>query len=416
MPLHARSRSTLGEMSKPGAKHLRGACALALAVSLSGACVSPGTPSGTLGISGSRSISAVGDTARLGATFTDAKGAADVTSQAQWNSSAQTVATVSAGVVTAVGPGRTRIFASYKDAESSIEVVVGSDLRLRGRVVTALTGLPVLGATLLIEGTPQSSADESGAFDITWQSPTLRQLTVFGDGFLSRDLWVRPTTKSSVDIDVISLAAPFNAETYRKLVFNGYDGPPSSLLRWTAQPRFYIKTTVEGGLPNLCNCTHLTPGDVDAAAAAIRRTVPLLTGGQFSSVQVDSGPDDPAVTTDTIVIRMARDLGPGVGGRAQVGANPGRIDLLVADPASCGHNVHPWTVSHEVGHALGFWHHDDVGIMAPLAGTCSAGPSLVEQHLAAVAYSRPVGTNYPDFAPQSTAFLRSSSALRVIVN
>src|SRR5262245_47931592 len=111
-------------MSKVRATRLQMLHALTLAVVMSAACSSPNTPSGTLGISGSPALGTIGQTAQLGATFTDSKGTADVTSAATWSSSRPGVATVVGGVVTATGPGSTSIVAAYRDAETSIEVFV----------------------------------------------------------------------------------------------------------------------------------------------------------------------------------------------------------------------------------------------------------------------------------------------------
>jgi hypothetical protein len=228
-------------------------------------------------------------------------------------------------------------------------------------------------------------------------------------------MWLLPNTKPNLDVDVISLAPPFHAEAYRKMVFNGFDGPLWSLMRWTTEPRFCIKTSVENGGSVLCQCTHIAQNDVQVMTAMIRRLVPMFTGGRYPSVRVDSGPGEPTDTTDTIVIRMT--FFPDILGRAAVAANPGRIELTVGHPNNCGVTFFPAVLTHEVGHALGYWHHDYAGVMFPgFSDVCAnTVPTAVEQQLAAVAYTRVPGTSYPDTAQQNTAFMRPSGSPPALV-
>ena len=107
-------------------------------------------------------------------------------------------------------------------------------------------------------------------------------------------------------------------------------------------------------------------------------------------------------------------------GKANVGADPGKIWINYDRCASeCGaERISPSTLAHEVGHAMGFWHHDQGGLMDSVVHRSSCGEtrfSDIERYHASVLYSRPVGNADVDWDQPTSALLIGASAAPIVI-
>jgi hypothetical protein len=131
---------------------------------IAGCGSSPAAPAAVLAVSqGSVALSRT-STVQITATSSQAATTADVTSAATWRTSNPQVATVSAGLITAVGPGTAVITAEHAGQSRAVSVVVRRRVFVRGEVtVTNLAGQPsVDGITVTLDGQQIGGLGASG--------------------------------------------------------------------------------------------------------------------------------------------------------------------------------------------------------------------------------------------------------------
>jgi Metallo-peptidase family M12B Reprolysin-like len=274
---------------------------------------------------------------------------------------------------------------------------------LAGRLTDNITGQPVGGATLTIDGRAPVSTDGDGRWRLEGTGTAASRLatTVQAPGFVTRQTFIAWETggRADISLDLLPDRAPFDLSFYRQLVRNAHDQPGvlQPLRRWSTNPNFYVNTF------NPKTGRALEPAEITLVVQALREAVPQLTGGRFAAAAVETGDTPRAPQPNWISVSFIYDPKGDYCGLAYVGANPGEITMNYDRCASdCGSlKVAPETIAHEVGHAMGFWHTPATGIMNTLrARRCgNLQFSAQERVHAGAAYSRVQGNLDPDTDP-----------------
>jgi hypothetical protein len=317
--------------------------AVALSILLTGACSgssAPSTPTASVStISVAGTPPALGSSSQFSAVAVfNNNSTVTVTSQATWQSSNPSVATVSgAGNVTAVAAGPVQISASYSNVVGSLTFTVAQTFVLRGVVSDSTTGLPVAGATVSAtdrSGVSRSTAsDGSGAYQIPGLAIGGVTVTATAAGYLSFGPWTTGDTTLSVPL---TPRAPCPAIGFDDLLLNGVPFTTTSACgftvtattgNWTAQTSTGLPApSIQFQLPSATT----TIGEISVTAGGAQfgvQSVDLYSGmtiayvmtGLLNSTAVLTiqGTQDfrgnfvtitnrnPAARVDTLVIRLS---------------------------------------------------------------------------------------------------------------
>jgi hypothetical protein len=283
-----------------------------------------------------------------------------------------------------------------------------------GQVVDTLSSQPVPGASLTF-ASGSSTASASGAWQLQGTGSSVNQaVTLSAAGYVTRETTVRwdAAGRADVRLDLIAERAPFALSFYREFVRNTFEEPETmrSLRRWVRTPNFYIDTR------NPKTGGTLLPSEVADIERAIREAVPQITAGQFSAGAVESAPAAFTPRADYIEVVLIYEPDAAFCADAFVAANPGRIRINYERcPSSCGPYA-PETIVHEVGHAMGFWHHSGNGILNPNRPRICSNLQFsdLEREHARIAYSRPAGNMDPDRDPSTFLAVETDRPVRVV--
>ncbi len=270
---------------------------------------------------------------------------------------------------------------------------------ITGRVVAYGTNAPIAGARVAPVAGSATTTDGSGSFRLSsTQAPSSEPISVKveADGHVTRELFLRyqAGTRGDVTIDLIRNVAPFNLGFFNALVRGEFDDLDelTPVLRLETSPKFYVRTIDQNG-------RAVEPEVLGVVLPAIRKAVTDWTNGVLSVSTLETGTQTRPRTEGWIVVNITRNYSSEYCGAAYVGSTEGEIEF-VNDRCNCGSNkISGAIVSHEVGHALGFWHVSDRNsVMYPYApGNCPPGNlSASERYHSTLAYSRTRGNLDPD--------------------
>jgi hypothetical protein len=279
---------------------------------------------------------------------------------------------------------------------------------LAGRVVATVHGQPVGGAR--IEASSLSATtDGDGRFTFSQASAPgcALQATINAPSYLSRETTLgSPRGPLDLQIDLIYLASPFSLRFYKQLVRDALESPElRPLYRWTQSPRVSLHPFDDAGRP-------LPIEVMTVIREAVPRAVAEWSGGLFQGVTLEE-----VMVADWeegwIVLHALRSQSSEVCGTAGFRyRDEGRIVMasvtLTMGKCSCGsRKVSPNTVSHEIAHAMGYWHVDGPHVLGRAGGGCTSLEKQVitplEAAHARIAYQRPPGNRDPDRDPNGFA-------------
>ena len=283
-------------------------------------------------------------------------------------------------------------------------------------MVDTVTRAPVPGALVTPSwDLPAVTAGPDGTYElgaVPFPPTGPYDLTISADGFVTRTVWLnwQPGARSGVTLDVIRDAPPFSMQFYNEMVRGTFDQEeaPWPIRRLPSAPAFYVQTVDQNG-------RAIEPEVLAVVRDAIQRAVPAYSGGRLSAA-IESGAETRPPQDGWVVVTFVRNPEDDeTCGLAYIGRLAGEITLH-NDICSCGSVKVPGSlVMHEVGHALGFFHVDDIdSVMYPIIPRrCPPGePSDAELYHAAIAYSRPRSNTQPDDDPSEGAFSTATDAIR----
>ncbi len=283
-----------------------------------------------------------------------------------------------------------------------------------GRVVSDPSGQTIQGATIEPTGYGPVASSNDGMFSIDIGSSFSARVTGKAAGHLDHQN-VAISSAEMTKVGLISLAPPFNLETYRQIVRNTLEGSsnPQTLRRQTSQPTFYLNPLLEDG-------TEIPEREVAHVVEIIQRAFPEATDGVFNAQLLNIVREFPAQTVGRSVrvsfstnLRSNGEPVCGMAGSSAMflqygersGGDPPGVGSCVCNKAW---KVEEANVIHEIGHVAGLFHHSSVGVMNIIQRSCDVqltqrGFSEEEKLYVKIQYSRPVGNRDPDVDPQTTS-------------
>jgi hypothetical protein len=167
-----------------------------------------------------------------------------------------------------------------------------------------------------------------------------------------------PTAPSAITTaDALQIAGDFDSSFYRAFVQNAYESPtqlePIRILQGPL--RIYLRTEDDAG-------RAVDAITLDTTERTLVEAASIWSGGTFGVSEVARGKGTREKTPGWLTIKWSSTGSTGRCGRSTIGVDGGYIELNVSGECSCGMSTrsYPRVVRHELGHAMGYYHTDDV--------------------------------------------------------
>jgi hypothetical protein len=262
---------------------------------------------------------------------------------------------------------------------------------LSGKVTGTINGGPLAGVTIRTSGII-STTDGNGDYLI---SANLNGILTIGidespSNFprqVTRDL----NRSSVVNIDAIEKISAFSLQFYRQLV---RDAEESIFLRVTnrwegTEPTFFIDSR-----PEIGTGTPISQNTIDVVRNVIRQSMPVFTNGFITGSKINVTSNPPSdLTSGTIIIRFDHTLlQRGAFGVTQTQVFGGTIEAAVVRLVLNPNFPFDELTSHELGHAVGFFHASNRPSVMLAVGSCACGLFTSDDAIhMRINYSRPAG-------------------------